>query len=59
MDVDIKKIESNRGKPVIIVDGHKFRQSFVKKTGMYISFISNVKAFIKKRGGGSLFSLIM
>ena len=28
----IKKIESNKGKPVI-VDGHKFRQAFLKMSG--------------------------
>ena len=42
MEVDIKKIESNRGKPVIIIDGHKFRQAFVKKTGMYKFFIIKI-----------------
>jgi hypothetical protein len=28
-----KKIESNKGKPVIVVDGHTFRQAFLKKSG--------------------------
>jgi hypothetical protein len=33
MDISIKKLESNRGKSVIIIDGHKYRQAFVKKSG--------------------------
>jgi hypothetical protein len=33
MDVPIQRIESNKGKPVIVVDGHKFRQAFLKKSG--------------------------
>jgi hypothetical protein len=33
MDVPIQKIESNKGKPVIVVDGHTFRQAFLKKSG--------------------------
>jgi hypothetical protein len=33
MDVPSKKIESNKGKPLIVVDGHKFRQAFLKKSG--------------------------
>ena len=34
MDISIKNLESNRGKPVIIIiDGHKYRQAFVKKSG--------------------------
>ena len=33
MDISIKKLESNREKPVIIIDGYKYRQTFVKKSG--------------------------
>jgi hypothetical protein len=33
MDVPIQKIESHKGKPVIVVDGHTFRQAFLKKSG--------------------------
>jgi transposase-like protein len=33
MDVPIQKIEYNKGKPVIVVDGHKFRPAFLKKLG--------------------------
>jgi hypothetical protein len=32
MDVPIQKIEYNKGKPVIVVDGHTFRQAFLKKS---------------------------
>ena len=32
-DIEIKKIESNRGKLVIVVEDYKFRQAFVKKNG--------------------------
>jgi hypothetical protein len=30
MDVPIQKIEYNKGKPVIVVDGHTFRQAHKK-----------------------------
>lgn len=33
MDISIKKVESNRGKPVVIIEGHKYRQAFIKKSG--------------------------
>ena len=33
MDVPIQQIYSNKGKPVIVVDCHKFRQAFLKKSG--------------------------
>ena len=32
MDVPIQKIEYNKGKPVIVVYGHTFRQAFLKKS---------------------------
>lgn len=30
MDKTIKKLESNRGKPVFVLDGNKFCQAFIK-----------------------------
>ena len=33
MDIPIKKVESNRGNPIIIIDDHKYRQEFIKKNG--------------------------
>ena len=42
MDVPIQKIESNKRKPVIVVDGHTFRQAFLKKSGK-ISWRCTVK----------------
>ena len=47
MDVQIQKIESNKGKPVIVVDGHKFRQAFLKKSGE-ISWRCTVKDCAEK-----------
>jgi hypothetical protein len=31
MNVPIQKIEYNKGKPVIVVDGHTFRQTFFEE----------------------------
>ena len=47
MDVLIQKIEFNKGKPVIVVDGHKFRQAFLKKSGE-ISWHCTVKDCAEK-----------
>ena len=47
MNVPIQKIEFNKGKPVIVVDGHKFRQAFLKKSGE-ISWHCTVKDCAEK-----------
>jgi hypothetical protein len=32
-EIPFKKIEFDRGKPVIVVEDQKFRQAFIKKNG--------------------------
>jgi hypothetical protein len=32
-EIPFKRIESDRGKPVIVVEDQKFRQAFIKKNG--------------------------